>query len=443
MRHRIERAACSSLLVLLTSLAGCSDLLTVEDPESYSSEDLDEALGPVAAGVEGELHDVMDGYVIYTALLSDVFAHTGTWAGYDDYDHGRIGYARNTGGEDGASNGIMNDLLRTRWSAQDATARFERVLGAEAATSPLMVQVQSSEAWANLLIAQSFCEAPAEADGPAVSDTELYARAVEDFTEALGYAETVDDDAWIHFNLAGRARANLMLGDFDAALADAQAIPDGFAKDALYSIDQENAIVNLTTVGFNTAAGMRPKWWPQVNTAEGYLIDPYTGAVDRRVRIVHEDGALGVDGNTPHYSQFKYEDVGADIPLTHADEMRLIEAEVYWQRGDLALALETLNALRAAVDLEALPATGDPNVVRDYLLHERFAELYMEGQRLNDLHRFGLVGELLSQGAFAGHGGGQASEAVRPTKFPLSDTEGLRNPQIEDDASVRCLPMSG
>ena len=439
MTHAIEPAARRLLfMAIAATVVGCEGVLEVQDPDRYTSEDLDEALDAVAAGVEGDLHDVLDHYVIYTALMSDVYTHTGTWIGYDDHDHGRITYGNASGGGGGGgADGVMAELLRVRWFAQDAADRIGRVLEAQAASSPIMAQVQSVEAWTNLLLAQGWCEAPAAADGPAVPDTEIYQLALDEFDDALVYAEASGEDEWITFNLAGRARTNLMLGNLDEALADARAVPDGFVKAALYSLTQENALVNLTTTGFNNAAGMRPKWWSMVDTAADYLIDPYTGALDTRVPIRYSPGALGVDGRTAHYSQFKLEDRASDIPITHSDEMHLIEAEVHWRNGDHDLAIAVLDELRAAVGLDPLAPSTDPDTVRDYLLHERFAELFMEGHRMNDLHRFGLVGQLLADGAY-----GAESTSPRPTKFPLSEDEGRDNSNIEDDVSQRCLPMS-
>lgn len=450
MTKRTNAAARGLLLALGLTVGGCSDLLTVEDPQSYSDDDLDGALEAAANGVEGELHSAMDGYVIYTALNSDVFMHTGTWIGYDNYDHGRFIYGNASGGGGGgASDGVMDDLLTTRWFAQDAVARLDRVLGEEAATSPLMAQVQSVEAWANLLLAQSFCEAPAEPEGPAVPDVAIYQLAVQELTEALGYAEAVEDQDWINFNHAGLARAHLMLADLDpgaghldAALMNAQAVPGDWVKAALHSENsgaQENGIVNLVTVGNNTAAGMRRHWWPMVDTVADQLIDPYTNELDGRVPIEYAPGALGVDGKTPHYSQFKYPEKGSDVPFTHSGEMRLIEAEVHWRQGNLPLALEKINGVRAEAGLGPVPDTGNPDVVFEYLLHERFAELFMEGQRMNDLHRFGLVAQFIADGAF-----GPESEAIRPTKFPISEAEAANSPAgIEDNAAMRCLPLSG
>jgi DNA-binding protein HU-beta len=74
------------LTSLLAFLACDDDLLTVQDPARYTSPDLDGALDAVANGVEGDLYATHDGFVAYSALASDEYQHTGTWAGWDDVD---------------------------------------------------------------------------------------------------------------------------------------------------------------------------------------------------------------------------------------------------------------------------------------------------------------------------------------------------------------------
>ncbi len=428
--------------LLGVALAGCGDLLTVSDPQRYTSDDLDASLDAVANGVEGDLYEGWDHYVIYTALSSDEYQHSGTWIGYDNYDHGRYFYSNaNGGGGGGASDGVMNDLLRTRAFALSAQERFERVLEGDAASSPLMARVKAVEAWANLLLAQSFCEAPAEPSGPVVPDTEIYQLAVDGMTAAIAAASAAgleDVGLWAR---AGRARAHLMLGNYADAVADAQAVPPDFAWTAKFSANsgrQENDLVNLTTTGYNNAASVREKWWPQVDTVSGMMLDPYTGEPDPRLPVRYV-GALGVDGLTPHYSQWKYRGLDADMPLADGQEMRLIEAEVHWRQNQLPQAMAILNDLRADAGLGPLPDPGgSADAVLEYLLHERFAELFLEGQRMNDLHRFGLVDDLVADGSF-----GDLTETIRPTKFPLSRFEALNNAEIEDAVSARCLPLSG
>jgi hypothetical protein len=386
---------------VLGGLAACDDLLDVEDPSRFTDEDLDKSLEAVANGVEGDLHANVDGLVIAASLLGDEWQHTGTWTGYGDTDNGRVIYDN-----DGTSDGGAG-LLRARFAAQDASERFDRLeLEGETVSVVLRAQVEVNEGWADLLLAQHICEAPWGQDTEAVSDMEMYARARDKLA--------------------------------------ANTAPANWVKLALYQQSfSENSIVNLNTIGYNNAAGMREKWWSLVDDAVRMMNDPLSNSLlslaepDPRVPIRHDAGVLGVDGETPYYSQWKYQVPGADIPITHLDEMRLIQAEVAWAGGQYATARGILNGLRTTAGLSPIPdaMADDQTEVFTLLLNERFAELFMEGQRTNDLHRFGLVPDMMAAGDFID------TEPQRPTKFPISGAEGLNNPNIENDAAARCLPL--
>ena len=424
------------LTSLLAFLACDDDLLTVQDPARYTSPDLDGALDAVANGVEGDLYATHDGFVTYSALASDEYQHTGTWAGWDDVDHGRFRFATSP------TDGIMNGYLRTRWFAKSTAERLERVLGSAAATDKMMAQVQTTGAWALLMLGEGFCEGVIEENGPVVTDVEMTTAAVAELTTAMATAQAAGATDYYNWALAGRARANLWLGNWDAALADAQAVPEGFVHYAQYSGNssrQQNWIVFVATIGFNNAGGVREKWWPHVDTDAEKLIDPYSGQLDSRVEIWHDPGTIGVDGKTDYYSQWKYKDGEADIPMTHSDEMKLIEAEVYYQKGDYAQAQTVLNALRAAVNLDPLPTTTDPAKVMEYLMHETFAELWVEGRRMSYLARWGKTADIFRPL----NDEGNLRPLPRPAKFPMSYSEATYNTNIDNAISARCLPMSG
>lgn len=418
--------------VVAFGMSACGDILTVSDPERYTNEDLDQALEAVANGVEGALHEVVDNWVIDQALLSDEYQHTGTWSGYDEVDHGRFQYG--TSSQDGE----FNAWLRARWFAQDAEERFLRVMGDEAANDPLMAQVHMSEGLIDLWLGMSFCEAPAEPSGPAVPDTQILQQAVEKLTRAMATAGAAGTPEYAVAAQAGRARAHLLLGNYSEAMSDAQAIPDDFSYDAVFNEQSSNSVVTLTTKTFNQAAGLMHSWWDRIDLAEepGFVRDPWTDQPDRRMPVFY-DGDIATDNETPHRSQWKYTQRTSDIPMLHSDGMRLIEAEVLMRQDDFEGATAILNDLRAAVDLDPLDVPADEATMLAYLLTERQAELFMEGMRAIDLHRFGLVGEV-----FGALNDPERPAADRPTKWPMSDNEATLNPQIENRLEARCLPRA-
>ncbi len=208
------RKLCRGLVAgaVVLTLTACDDLLTVQDPSRFTDEDVDLALTAVAAGIEGRLHGALDTYIIQTALLSDVFQHTGTWIGYDDTDHGRTDYETNR------YSGSF--WLQLRFEANDAIARFDRVeADGGAVPTALRAQVLVTEGWLDLLSAMGQCEAPQGQGTAAITDQQMFAQARDKLTAVLGIA-TGDFTIWAN---AGIARAELMLGNYGPAAADAAA----------------------------------------------------------------------------------------------------------------------------------------------------------------------------------------------------------------------------
>ena len=424
-------------ILIAVSVGACDDILTVSDPQAYTSEDLDFALPAIANGVEGTVHEVFDNFVIYQALLADVYQHTGTWSGYDETDHGRFQYGTSP------LDGTHNSWLRSRWFANDAADRITRVMEGAAATDPMIAQVKMSEALADLMIGMTFCESPLVASGPVATDMANLEQAVVNFGQAISAAKAANNSEYEYASIAGLAEAHLLLGNYASAAAEAAKIPAGFSYDAVYNEEDYNAIVLLGTKGFNEAAGLMYKWWPKIDqttTQSSYMRDPLTDEYDPRMPV-YLDGEIATDNETPHYSQYKYTLENADVPFLHSDGMRLIEAEAKYRTGDYAGMTTILNALRAAVGMSAFATPTDDATAQSYLLNERFAEHFMEGRRRNDLHRFGLMKSVFAA-LNGGAGDSERPASGRPTKFSMTDTEPTYNANINNDLTQRCLPKT-
>lgn len=434
-KRKIILGALLGVLLGGTTLA-CHDLLTVADPQRYTSSDLDEALQAVADGVLGDFEGGYDNMVTFNALASDEMQHSGTWAQWDDFDHGRWAYNISS-----PSNAY---LLRVRWFARDAEERFKRVYEEQNLGDPMktkiMAQVMAVEAWSDLLLGEWFCESPAVASGPSLTDQELITISIDEMTAAMGVAQAAGATDLYNWALSGRARAKLWTGDYAGAAADAKAVPEGFIFYAEYTVNTGGPwIVVVATYGENKAGVIREKWWPYYDAATFTLKDPYTGEPDKRMEVRYTPGDKGVDGLTDFYSQWKYKDRNADIPMTKKGEMDLIEAEVYWRQGDLANAMAKLNKLRTQAGLTPHATSPMPSSdqVFEYFMHEEFAELYLEGRRFSYLDRLNQVAPIFRAM------NDPLRPLPRPTKWPLSSAEATYNPNIGNDLSARCLPMSG
>ena len=371
-------------------LCGCDGLLDVSDPNSITGDELDSNLPQVANGVEGAVHNVIDGWVLNQALLADVYQSTGTSDGIREIDQGE-GEAVVQG-----MSGVGNDLIRALGFAVDAEARFRRVLGEAAAeSSPLTAQVRFAGALADLYIGMTFCRWVSAPGSEAVSDTDMLAQAEAGFGEAMATARRAGSTDYAIAAQAGRAQARMLLDDWLGAEADAVSIPAGFSYEARFNDVNRNSVVQRSSIAHERIAGLMYKWWPLIeqSSGPGFMRDPWSGALDPRVPVFFT-GELGEDGATPYRSQWKYGDLDDDIPILHSDLMQLIVAESRARTGDHGAAMMIVNQLREAVGLTALETPTDPDMMEEILLQERFAELFMEGQRLVDLHRKGLMREV-------------------------------------------------
>jgi tetratricopeptide (TPR) repeat protein len=422
LMRRTGRLAIAAAIAAMAVGCDLDSVLEVSDPSRFTSEDLDAAIAlpAVANGVEGDLHLAIDDIAIQTGLLSDELMHTGTWTQYEDDDVGR--HRPGVG-----SSVAQGNLFGVRTAAREAEERFNRVMGDSAGRTKLMAQVTAAAGWANLLVAMVNCEGVAEPLGPAVSDTAMYEAAIPLLQRAVSVAQAASEPLYENFSRAGLARAYLMIGRYDEALAEAQKVPNGFEYAARYSeAGTSNALVTLNHYTENKAAGLDSRRWPQTDTtgAKDIFLDHFSGQEDPRVPLVHRVGTrLGVDGVKKFFSHNKYTNRGADIAMTHWREMRLIEAEVYWQKTQYAQAIAKMNEVRSSVGLPDLDNPNTRDGVLDYLLEERFATLFLEGQRANDLYRFNLFPEVIGTGY--------------NTKFILNTGEIQNNPNI---AQVRSCP---
>ena len=426
----------AGLAAALLAAASCNDVLEVADPQTFSNEDLNapQILKAVADGVEGQFQQVFDDHVVFSGLLADEILDTSTWIEWADVSTGRIRGDWPTATPGWV--GTQNELLRTRYSSLSAQERFRTVLGADASKSTLMAQVRTTEAWADLILGMDYCESTLEPNGPRQPDSEVIKASIAKFADAITISQAAGATDYINWATAGRARANLLAGNYPAALADAQAVAANYEKRALYSTSSATHFPgNQLHINRNRSGGLHRLWWSQVDTTPAlgtgnaravlFVKDPWTNVADRRMAVLHAPGQLGVNNSTPHYSIDKYSDYAASITITSKREMNLIAAEVHWRSGNLQGAIDAmnLNRTRAGVALApfAMPLTADQ--VRDRLLSERFAELFVEGHRLADLNRFGLMTQRLGPG--------------RAAKLPLSRTEILNNPSLRE-GEARC-----
>src|SRR5690242_13797260 len=254
MTRMLRGVAHGLVAAALLASAACRDVLKVQDPQNFAASTLDNPIlwPAIANGAEGDLMLPLDDFAIFTGMLSDELWDSSTWIDWHDISTGVIRPNRPQGT---FGDGVQNAVMRARYSAQAAADRFAAGMGDSASTSPLTVQVKTVDAWADLVLAMGFCESPPTQGAAAVSDTVMFKNALTKLTAVLPlaqnahYVKPADRTNQINWITAGIARANLMLGNYDAALAAAQQIPVGFEKDAIFSTNSTAQNNNLFVQG--------------------------------------------------------------------------------------------------------------------------------------------------------------------------------------------------
>ncbi|MFN8581235.1 MAG: RagB/SusD family nutrient uptake outer membrane protein [Gemmatimonadaceae bacterium] len=432
-------AAAAFAAAMLLSGTACKGVLDVPNPQAFGDDALNNTiiLKTVTDGAEGVLHQAYDDMIVVTELLSDEVESSSTWIDWEDISEGRL---RHDWATAGSFSGPQDQLLRARFAAQSAKDRVEKVLGSAASISALRAQVLIVDALADLLMGMGWCEGPLGSNTARAADTEIFKQAVTKFTAALAAAQAVSDAAaktkWTDVAYAGRARANLLAGNYSAANSDAQAVSANFVYNAVYA---EGAAATQSTTGNqfhqnrNRSGTLRRMYHSRVHeidpsgTGEAYLRDWFDNTKDdKRMAVTRKAGQLGVNNRFAYYGITKYADRGAPIRMLSKVEMNLIQAEVAMRNNDYATEATILNAgrARAGVGLPPIATPANAADAQKALLNERMAELFVEGHRMQDLARFGIVKQTFDAGGATG--------SARATKLPLSRTEILNNTNMKD-----------
>ena len=445
-----------SVLPIAVALGAC-DILTVTDPGRYDDEDLNDALEAVANSVEGSAQEWADWYVNWQSMLSDVYMFTGyDYPFYSErwglIDEGRVNYGTFPTIGVNFTYGKYNfpdGMSQAGWFAGESWKRLVAVRGDADANSIVMgAQVLLGDALLDMYAGLFSCEAVLDpAPSRMAADIQIYHHAAESFSKVMEVARNIDpevlEDLDVDFENAGRTGRALMLmlrGDYEGAVSEAAGVPDDFSYNAIHSSSNFlsfNEVARWTNWNRTRIAGLMP-WLSDriVGSGATYITDKWTGELDERMPV-YNSGRLGTDYETPHFSQWKYVDLAADIPILHSGHARLIEAEAKVMSGDFGGATAILNNLRGRVGLAALPVATNEELMMEYLLEERFAELFMEGHRAVDLHRFGLTREI-----FEAMDDPFRRGIGRPSKFPGSKREARLNTMVEDQESIRCAPVA-
>jgi hypothetical protein len=384
------------LVLAALTLAACSGLLDVKDPDIIDPNDVQNADGAIASynGAIGDFAFANDGdnggtegQILVSGVMSDEYIDVETFPTRIEYD------SRAINERNGTLTAVYFNLHKARVAAEGAASALQQFVATDTARIGEMLALSG---FTYVYFAENYCSAVPFSQrlpdgtieyGQPQTTTQVLDRAVSRFDSAMAVTTTPSV-----FRLAsiGKARALLDKGDFAGANAAAAAVTAGQYETA-HSIATGRQ--NNGVYVFNNPAGSRGGTGRfAVSDLEGTNGLNFRSANDPRV--VDSLIGLGFDNVSPLYVLMKY--TGPTSPVTVASyvEARLIRAEAALHAAPgTSAVIDTLNAIRADLannggfTLAALTDPGSDSARTSLLFRERALWMFGTGHRLGDLRR--------------------------------------------------------
>jgi len=312
--------------------------------------------------------------------------------------------------DDFYDNGSFDNLQTARFIAETAIARFTEA----GASNSRMHQAHLWAGWAYRILGEWFCDTVLPDEDPTVTEPPAYfadttdpyfERAIARFTSALGFAT---NNAERQAAYAGRAQANLWLGNWQAAYDDAQAVVD-LGVDFTFVTENDPSETPLYNYLYEANSGTFRSYTVQFSWFEDYyscptcpagpLVDtgdprtPWTTDPNFAVAV----GSLSGYGPVPYKPQRKFTSRTQDVDLASGWEMKLIQAEAVLRGaagGAYQDAVDLINEVRTRnlSDKDGLPLAGvtaaSAAEAWTHLKRERRIELWLEGRAAPDERRW-------------------------------------------------------
>jgi len=388
-RTKIPRRWSVAILpfVALGLLSGCNtldQLLDVELPGQIAANDA-ESPSKATALVEGAItvfNCALGKHVHWGGFLGDELTSGGGNFADIQARAFRSGSQWSTA-EDPNCASYYGAVAEARWLTDRTLTLLQGWTDAEVAgRSTLIARAAAYAGYSHLLLAEGFCTAAID-NGPEIQSADVFQRAEARFTEAITAATTASNNETLNLARVGRARARLGLGASRLADArtDAALVPAGYVKLALFPATLPGINDNYLYVRTHLGRNMAVK--------AAYYNVQYAGRVDPRINVLDTGFETSTGPAKRLYVPVKYNSAASPIQIATWEEAQLIVAEAQIVAGNLPAAVAIINQLHTNAGLAAFNSS-DPNEVRQQLIYERRAELFLEGQHIGDYRRLQL-----------------------------------------------------
>lgn len=374
-----SRAARRPQLALLAAVAlgaGCTDFLTVENPNVIDASAIDNVADAAAlAGSAQQNFALAYGWhIMYSSWYSGETQVAETFPTRNEFGLRAVV----------AANGSLNTDVWQPISRAAASAKF--VLDLALPTPESNINYARSHLWRGysfILMGETFCRGTVDA-GPALTPAVTMDSAVAQFDRALAIARanaalpsgaSPDAANIIGAALVGQARAHLNAGRRAQAITAADAVPANFSWSLAYIDD----LANRTRLG--------NRIWQFTLDRGSISVAPFWRVNDPRVpfQVPGQHSLVAQDANAgPFVIQRKYTTFAAPIRVASKLEADFIKAEASQSVAD---QLALINARRAAAGQPAYAGPTDAESVLTELLTQKGFEFYLEGKRMGDFRR--------------------------------------------------------
>lgn len=379
---------------LLLFLGSCN-LLEVENPNSLTVDDV--SLPSSAEGLKnGQLNALMSGLgwtYAATSTVSDEIYWTGSYESYKTFGEGRIAFDANeitvAGYPEISQARYMSDFAIEKLEEFDSNSELtDRSILVRSYIYGALTRITIADSYDNFVFSDGTETSPAIGEGQMST---LYDQAIAMLDKALPIAQAIGNSelegqvfglrarakhakgVWQKLNPKGTTPANPLVSG-TGAIADAEDALDIMSADYKAVIDyQAGNITNYLAGQVNSRGELTLT--PDPDGSRAPFNDLKTGNPDPRVVAIAAD-FNDIQTYTESYSPFTW---------LSAREMHLIIAEELVGTNDIR-ARNEINTVRALDGLPDMDVTDD---FVEFIEHERRANLYLQGRRLNDMYRFG------------------------------------------------------
>jgi hypothetical protein len=419
-RQRLYRSGVGVLLAVAMLVTGC-DVMDVSNPNSLVEEDIQSpsSAAGLKNGVINATMVAMGWAYAPLSTISDEMVWNGSYESFGIYNVGRVSVRNNE-----ITVNTFPELSEARWLADNAITQLETFDQNGELTDPsILTKVYIHSALTRITIADAFDDfvySDRQEAAPPIGEgnmSQVYDEAIAHLDLAVSRAQNNGNTTLEMQALGLRARAKHAKGVWqklnpagstptDPLVSGTGATADAEAALALMEADYKAQFDYASPQVANYLAG-------QVNQRqEVRIVEPFddlkTGEPDPRAEAIRAD-FTNTDQYTENFSP---------ITWLSAREMHLIIAEEAVGTDD-GRARTELNTVRA---LDGLPDVVASDDLTAFIEHERRANLFLQGRRLNDMYRFGSQSPdwLPNEDA-----------ATRPgTLLPIPDNEILANPNL-------------